>query len=406
MANRSLSPQNQASTADLIGQVYVVAEPDTNSLLVSTSSTNFERVKSIIADLDRAVPQVLIKVLIAEVTHQDSLDLGVEFSGMNLDGTHGFKVGPDFAIAGSVAANHTALIPNGFVATLNETNVTAAINALATTTKLDVLSRPYILTSDNQEAQVMVGQSVPFVTGTETFDTGAVNNTVQYDNIGIILDVTPHINPAGLVTMDIYPQTSSLAAQTVPIGGGINAPVFNMRYAQARVAVRDGQTIVIGGLMQDQLSKTVNKVPFLGDIPCLGVLFQSTTETKTKTELLIFITPHVALQPDELQDMSKQEKAGLKIVPKAVEPGLFDEHMKGLERGASTRPAIPDVSVIEVVPTTQPTEPQPADPTTNGNGPGDNAPNGNGPGSNGPNGNVPNGSVRGGQPLVPRPLAS
>jgi general secretion pathway protein D len=373
----------------LIGQVYVVAEPDTNSLLVSTSSANFERVKAIIADLDRAVPQVLIKVLIAEVTHNDSLDLGLEFSGMDLSG---FKAGPEFGIGAGITANNTTGAPNGFVFTLDQKYFTAALNALANSTKLDVLSRPYILTSDNQEAQVMVGDSVPFVTGTSTFETGATSNTIQYQNIGVILDVTPHINPAGLVTMDIYPQTSSLTGQTVPLGGGLNAPVFAMRYAQARVAIRDGQTIVIGGLMQDQLTKNVNKVPFLGDIPCLGLLFQSMTETKTKTELLIFITPHVALQPDELQDMSKQEKAGLKIVPNAVAPGLFDEHMKGLERGASTRPAIvaPDVSTVDVtVPTTEPAGPERPEPKPNGA-----QPNGAVPGPNAPVPVTPVGNVK------------
>lgn len=363
---RSMTPQNQASSADLIGQVYVVAEPDTNSLLVTTSSANFDRVKLIIEDLDRAVPQVLIKVLIAEVTHDNSLDLGMEFSGMNLRaGGKGFNSGSEFGVNTKIGAG---LGTNGFVFQLNEDNITAAIRALSTVTKLDVLSRPYILTSDNQEAQIMVGQSVPFVTNTQTFDTGAINNSIEYDDIGIILDVTPHINPTGLVTMDVYPEISTLTGDTVPISNSLNAPVFAKRFAQARVAVRDGQTIVIGGLMQDQLTKSIDKVPGLGDIPGLGILFQHKTEKKTKTELLIFITPHVALQPDELKDMSEKEKAGLKIVPQAVEPGAFDEHLKGLDRGASTRPALaPNAHVVDILPTTEPAQSQPADPKSNGN---------------------------------------
>jgi general secretion pathway protein D len=130
-----------------------------------------------------------------------------------------------------------------------------------------------------------------------------------------------------------------LTGQTVPISDTLSAPVYAMRAAQSRVAIRDGQTIVIGGLMEDRNTSSISKVPVLGDIPGLGAIFQRRIEDKTKTELLIFITPHVALQPEELTGMSKDETAGAKIIDKAVEPGAFDEHMRGMERGASTRPA-------------------------------------------------------------------
>lgn len=335
------------SQSDLLGQVYVVADEDTNSLLVTTASANFERVKGIIQDLDRAVPQVLIKVLIAEVSHDNSLDLGVEFSGMNLRASgNGFKAGTDFAVAAQ---------KDGFSFKLSEENVTAAIHAIAGVAKLDVLSRPYILTSDNQEASIMVGQEVPFITRSQTTDTGQTINTIEYDSVGIILNVTPHINPNGLVTLDVYPEISTQTGESVPISDTVRSPVFARRYAQSRVAIRDGQTIVIGGLMEDRLTKSVDKVPILGDIPCLGALFSRTIEKKNKTELLIFLTPHVALQPDELKEMSKDEEAGLKLVPKAVEPGTFDEHMKGMQRGASTRPAYnDDVPQIQMQPTSQP----------------------------------------------------
>ncbi|RPI61302.1 MAG: type II secretion system protein GspD, partial [Planctomycetaceae bacterium] len=343
-----------SSTSDLAGQVYVVADSATNSLLVTTASKNFERVRAIINDLDRAVPQVLIKVLIAEVTHDDSMNLGVEFSGMNLHASgNGFKVG----------TNYNLLRPDssGFIFSLDEQYVTAAIHALANTTKLDVLSRPYILTSDNQQAQIMIGQSVPYVTSSFiNSDTGSTTNTIQYQDIGIILDVTPHINPQGLVTLDVYPEISSISDSTIQTSPGINATVFNKRFAQSRVAIRDGQTIVIGGLMEDRLVKSVDKVPFLGDIPLLGVLFQHTVEKKTKTELLIFLTPHVALDPDQLKGMSEDEEAGTKAVQNAVEPGAYQEHLRGLERGAATQPAYGGTDadhVVEIPPdaTTKPT---------------------------------------------------
>ena len=328
---RNMSAGSTAAASDLSGQVYVVADEDTNTLLITTASKNFARVRAIIAEMDRPLPQVLIKVLVAEVTHENSLDLGVEFSGMNLSGTgQGFKVGTDFNV-------HPQR--NGAIFTLDEKYVTAAIRALANTTKLDVLSRPYILTSDNQEATILVGQSVPFVTNTQVFDTGTINNSITYEDIGIILDVTPHINPEGTVTLDVYPEISTLTGETVPISETLNAPVIAKRFAQTRVAIKDGQTIVIGGLMEDRITKSVDKVPILGDIPCLGAIFSRTVEKKTKTELLIFLTPHVAQQPDELKSMSESEKNGTKLIPGAVEKGAFDEHLRGMDRGASTRPA-------------------------------------------------------------------
>ena len=326
-----LSSTSAAAASDLVGQAYVVADEDTNSLLVTAASKNFERIKAILDDLDRPTPQVLIKVLIAEVTHENTLDLGVEFSILNLhaSGTKGSQGGTEFSVAAQTG---------GLIVKVLEDDVTAAIRVLAGVGKLDVLSRPYILTSDNQQASIMVGQEVPFITRSQLTDTGQTINTIEYDDIGIILTVTPHINPDGLVIMDVYPEISALTGTTVPISETVNAPVFARRAAQSRVAIRDGQTIVIGGLMEDRNTENVQKVPILGDIPWLGALFRRTTKDKIKTELLIFITPHVARVPDDLESMSESEKAGTKAVRDAVEPGMFDEHMKGMERGATTRP--------------------------------------------------------------------
>ena len=239
---------------------------------------------------------------------------------------------------GLAAARATS---GGMAVQVLENNLGATFHALAVDGKLDVLSRPYMLTSDNQEAVISVGQEVPFITESRLDTNDNTINTIQYQNIGIILDVTPHINPEGLVVMDIYPQISSLTGQTVPIQSGVNAPVFRDRYATARVAINDGQTIVIGGLMQDQKTQTVNKIPLLGDIPVIGPIFQNNSTDKQKTELLIFMTPHVAKLPDKLHAMSQDEVNGLKLTPNAVDPGVFQEHMRSMERGGpSTQPAL------------------------------------------------------------------
>jgi general secretion pathway protein D len=153
------------------------------------------------------------------------------------------------------------------------------------------------------------------------------------------VNVTPHINPQGLVTLDVYPEISTATGATVAISNTVQAPLFAIRSAQSRVAIRDGQTIVIGGLMEDRVTESVDKVPLLGDIPLVGSLFRHTVKNKSKTELLIFLTPHVAEAPDLLPGMSKDEISGLKLTPKAVAPGVYEEHMRGLERGAASRPA-------------------------------------------------------------------
>jgi general secretion pathway protein D len=326
---------------DLIGQVSFVPDSDTNSLLVTVAKLNYDRVKVIIAQLDRPIPQVLIKVLLAEVTHNNDLDIGVEFSGMDLrsNGKGLQAAGTNFQIASAIAAGN----PNGFVFQLNEDYVTAAIRAIASKSKLDVLSRPYILTGDNQPASIMVGDQVPVITSSDVSASSPPTtvNTYQYYNIGIILNVTPHINPVGIVTLDVAPTISARepADQGVTIQPGVVAPAFTMRSASARVAIHDGQTIVIGGLMQDQATDSMDSVPFLGDIPGLGVLFRHKVTTKQKTELLIFLTPHVAQQPEELKGMSEDEQKGAKISNDTAEKGILQEHLEGMKRGAASRPA-------------------------------------------------------------------
>jgi general secretion pathway protein D len=321
------------TAAALSGQVTVVANEDTNSLLVMTAPENWERVEKVLKELDRPVRQVLIKVLIAEVTHDSSRDLGAEFSVLNLRAN---GLGQIFSTDFNVAAQ-----TGGGIVRILETDVTAALRALDTVGKLDVLSRPYILTSDNQLASILIGQSVPFITNSRTTELGGTINTIQYDDVGIMLQVLPHINgdgPDAVVIMDVAPEISALTGTSVPISETVNAPVFARRNAFSRVAIRNGQTIVIGGLMEDRKTETISKVPLLGDIPILGHAFKRTQSTKAKTELLIFLTPQVAPTPEVVEDISRSEIQSSKVVPTAVQRGAFQEHMDAMGRGA-TQPA-------------------------------------------------------------------
>ncbi|MFT3787650.1 MAG: type II secretion system secretin GspD [Tepidisphaeraceae bacterium] len=331
-----LSGAARAAAGALAGQVSIIAEPDTNSLLIRTAPGNYESVKAVIDDLDRPVQQVLIKVLIAEVTHNNDADTGIELSALNLRASgNGQSIGSNFGVAASGSTGA------GLVVQLLESNFSATIHALETAGKLDVLSRPYILASDNQLASITVGQEVPFITRSQFTDTGQTNNTIEYRDVGILLDVIAHINPDGVVVLDVAPEISTLTNSTVQISELVRAPIINKRSAQTHVSVRTGQTIVIGGLMEDRLDETIRKVPLLGDIPLVGELFKRREASKRKTELLIFLTPHVAARPDDLGGMSQQDVDRTKLVPQAVQPGTFEEHRQGLERGDSpaTQPA-------------------------------------------------------------------
>jgi len=325
----ALSSSATASLSDLAGNVRVVANADTNSLLLMASPNHFEKLKLILAELDRPVPQVLIKVLIAEVTHDDDVDLGVELSALNMRaGGATIEALTNFGLTGE---------NDGFIMTSRASDFSATIRMLQEVGKLDILSRPYVLASDNKEATITVGNEVPFITNTRTTETGQTINTIQYEDIGIILKVTPHINTEGLVIMDVVPEISSLTGQTVPISETVDAEVFAKRSASSRVAILDGETIVIGGLMEDRKTDSVSKIPILGSIPYLGALFRRTVTETSKTELLIFITPHVATGAEALAGISRREEQAAKIAPTAVKPGAFAEHMKVMRAAADER---------------------------------------------------------------------
>jgi general secretion pathway protein D len=351
-----LSPGMASAINALTGKVFVVADQDTNALLVTTASKYERQVRAIIDDLDRPVPQVLIKVLVAEVTHDNSADLGVDFSVLNT------RPSGNGQIAGTNFGN-TAL-KGGLVVSVIETNVTATLHALAEENKLDVLSRPYLLASDNQLANILIGQSVPFVTNVRTTESGQQINDIQYRDIGLSLNVTPHINPDGVVILDVTPEISQLTSQTVPISSTTFAPVIAKRSAESRIGVKDGQTIVIGGLMEDRKTSDVQKVPILGDIPVLSYIFNRTQVKKTKTELLIFLTPHVAQRPEELEPMADDEAHNTRLTPNAVTPGTFDDHMDALRRPRPTQPSstqpISPVNSIDLSPPDKPANPIPS----------------------------------------------
>lgn len=310
----SSSYPGTSQKAGLKGDALIQYDTETNSLIVVTDQETNKEIQKVVESLDRPVPQVLIKVLFLEVTHTNDLNLGIEAMSKKTH-RHNFSTQTDSKVLETIfgLADQTT---GAFYHVIDE-DLDVTIRALAEVTKLEVLSRPSIMTRNNQQAVITVGKRVPFIQNSRITENGETINTVTYDDIGIILQVTPHITEDRVVSMDVLPEISTLTGETVPISNTVNAPVFAMRSAQTGVVVPDGKTVVIGGLMEDSKTKGSKKVPILGDIPGLGALFRSNDNSKSKTELLIFLTPHVVEDANEIETTTKTEKENSQLTPEA-----------------------------------------------------------------------------------------
>jgi general secretion pathway protein D len=205
---------------------------------------------------------------------------------------------------------------------------------MATNGKVEVLSRPSILARNNQEAVIVVGQEVPFITNSRITDDGQTINTIQYDNIGIILRVTPFITSDGMVEMIVAPEISTLTDRTVPISNNAAAPVIAKRSAETVVVTPNGATAVIGGLMETQRIEAVRKIPLLGDIPILGIPFRRTVKDDVKKELMIFLTPHIISRPNQVEELAATEIARTELVEKAFTESEMEKYFESpLELG-------------------------------------------------------------------------
>ena len=320
----------QYVNSTMIGDAVITSDLDTRRLIIVTDDETNENIRTIIQSLDKPKPQVLINVVFVQVTHDKGLDLGLEAS---LAGSVGINAEPGGRARDSVstrfgladAANDPTQVGT-FYRVLGR-DVNATLHALSSVSKTEILSRPSILTRNNQQATIMVGQSVPIITNSRVSDqTNTTINTVQYQDIGIILRVTPFITAEGLVEMIVSPEISSLSATTVPISNTVSSPVIDKRSADTVVVTPSDKTVVIGGLISTQTSDRESKVPILGDIPILGNAFKRKQKTDVKTELLIFLTPHVVPNPDALSGTTDSERNRLELAPKAF-PQDMDRYL-------------------------------------------------------------------------------
>ncbi len=326
------------------GGITITADKATNSLVIVASYADYQNLVSTIKKLDRRRRQVFVEAMIAEVSLNGLLQLGTNFrlaaqqngnpvfiggvgqvsqttlqnivtglSGLTLGGLGNYYTIPQSFIPGATAAQQ---VP-GIAAIFQLSEFKDVVN---------VISTPQILTSDNKPAEILVGENVPFIASREQSiaTSGTVVNDIQRQDVGVKLQITPQITEGDYVKLDIYQEISSLeqASDTILTSVG---PTIDKRSTKTSVVVKDGDTVVIGGLMQDSTENSVTKAPWFGDIPLFGWLFKTKSVTKTKTDLLVFITPHLLKKDDSLAQITKEKRNELM---------LGEQELGGQENGA------------------------------------------------------------------------
>ncbi|TGK53701.1 type II secretion system protein GspD [Leptospira kanakyensis] len=309
-------------------KIKAVAHKESNSLIVTATPQEWEEIKKIIKILDTPRKQVLLEVLIVELSSTDLNDFGIDWRYQEL--AYGqFNTG--LAAQGGVIdkngrptnVNTLSGFSLGFIRRGGQ-QIIGILNANSTNENFNVLSAPQILTLDNQEAEINVGQDVPVRTQNRNAGLGGDNAVTvanfEYRPTGIKLKFTPHINKNNRITLDLYQEIKNVAGISSEATGG--NPTFNKRDIKTTIVVDNIQTIVIGGLLSNDKQKKVQKIPILGEIPLLGTLFRRTTNQNRKTNLMVFLTPHI------LDDRDKSDR--ITIQKKNEQERMVDEREKKL----------------------------------------------------------------------------
>ena len=332
--------------------VDIQADEDTNALIITAPPDEMRSILSVIEQLDIRRAQVLVEAIIAELSINNSSQLGVNFAVdgseqdrpiafTNLGGATqqalGLAAAADSDLGAAALAAGTGL-GNGLSLALGRfgsggIDFGFLLSAIASDSDNNILSTPSLMTMDNQEAEITVGQNVPFVTGRQL--SSANNNpfqTIERQDIGITLRVTPQINEGNNIKMDIEQEVSDVANTAVTGAADI---VTNTRSIKTTVLVEDGQTLVLGGLIDDQINDTRDKVPFLGDIPLLGSLFRYRTTSKRKRNLMVFLHPTILRDPETASFYSRSKYNDVRT----AQLGLFEDR----QLATGVRPPLPDL---------------------------------------------------------------
>ena len=315
-----------SSSAPTTGGI-IQAEPATNSIIITASEPLYRNLRHVIDQLDKRRGQVYIESIIVEVSSTNAAELGIQWQGLIGAGNQntGFG-GTNFGVGGNNIINlsqSTGAILNPSTATATTvqpgqglnlglltkfngvTAMSALVSALATTTGTNILSTPNLITLDNEEARIVVGQNIPVQTGSyaTTGGTATVNPFTTYNrqDVGLILRVRPQISENAIVKMQIYQEVSSVVAATANASSG---PTLNKRDIETNVIVDDGQILVLGGLIDNQYTDSSSGIPYLSQIPIIGALFRSDSNTRTKTNLLVFLRPYILRDKGQDQEIT------------------------------------------------------------------------------------------------------
>jgi type II secretory pathway component GspD/PulD (secretin) len=240
------------------------------------------------------------------------VDLGIEFAGQDLTfsknavvGPNGIVQGSDFDFVGGTTLGAGG--PLGFSFTITGEDFSFLLSALQSDSRLEVLSRPVLMVRNGEEGNITIADSIPVVTSSQVTNAGQINVTPGREDAGIILTATPSISPDGYVTIKLKQEVSNLGAN-IQLSQNVSQPIITKRQVTTNVTVRDGETVVVGGLIQSRDGNTESKVPILGDLPYLGALFRKTQTTSSKTELLVVLTVDILRTNEDVRRMSVEQR--------------------------------------------------------------------------------------------------
>jgi len=327
---------SRGPTAVVMGKVQINADKATNSLIIMADKEDYDVVEAVIKKLDIPRSMVYIESLIMEVNATKSLDLGVQWQLFDQTNVNNQNVlyGGKFSSTSGVLNPANALGTGLAVGVLTEpftfggitlSNISAIVNAVKRDDDFRILSTPQILTTDNEEARITVGENRPFQTRATTDVSGGTYESFEYRDVGKILKITPHVSEGRNVRLKLSLEVTNLdrlaTASTTASGSGATRPVTQKRTIDTTVLVQDNHTVVIGGLIDDNRSNNETKVPGLGDIPLLGWLFKTQTDANQKTNLYVFLTPRVVKSPEEADKLVSDKKKLPDSIPEKFKGG-------------------------------------------------------------------------------------
>jgi len=354
-------PTQQASGAPkgapapvVAGKVRISADKATNSLIIMADKEDYLVLEDVIKKLDIPRSMVYIESLIMEVDMSTSLNIGIDwsvFGQTTIDGKQtvvggGFRTGfvqPSELLQGGLTVGLLTEPIN--IAGIDVSNITAIINAVKTDDDFRILSTPQILTTDNEEARITVGENRPYQTRSTTDVSGGTFESFEYRDVGKILKITPHVTEDRLVRMQISLEVTAID-QKATLTTSSTLPVTLKRTVDTTVIVKDQQTVVIGGLIDDSTTTSENKVPVLGNIPLLGWLFKKKGDETVKTNLYVFLTPRVIKNPGEASGIFEQKKDEIDTIEKG-EFKLYEKRPAKQEASKTISEAVQQPGSVE-----------------------------------------------------------